>query len=275
MRLPSRPPKPTSEPDLARATHEIARRDGATKGERKAGRLIHASQNNYTVAAKTGVMHDKEFLLFQDHLRNPDPHGWVAIARMTSQDERNRGYVFSALASPASVDVLLKTPEHEVRSMDQGIHTFPEPNNSHEDIQIYLEPFVAQAVDKVYHNKYEFVRGFIRHHGLSLDQGKYAYVDPDGKEIARTMYSCMQVREDSLLDYLAARKKVLVIYYDHDRRLNVDVAKLFGTERINETLEREDAKYERSIINFEGGAYSRLVGKRIVRPSPTPSDRAG
>ena len=221
-------------------------------------------------------MHDKEFLLFQDHLRNPDPHGWVAIARMTSQNGKNRRYVFSALASPASVVVLLKTAKHEVGSMKRGIRTFSEPNDSREGVQVFLEPFVGLAVDKVCHNRYELARGFVRHYELFLDQEKCAYVDPDGEEIARTLYSCMQVREDSLLDYLVARKKVLAIYYDHDRRLNVNVAEMFGTECIRETLEGKDAKYERCIMNLdEGGAYSRLVGKRIVRPSPTPPDRAG
>ena len=216
-------------------------------------------------------MRNKEFLRFQDYRQNPDPHGWVTIARKTGNAAKNGRYVFSALASPASVDGLLTTCRHEVAYNRIGIQTFTEPNDSHVGVNVLLEPFVTiRKAGKAGHNRCELAPGFVRHYDLFLDQEKCAYVDPDGEEIARTLYGCMQVREDSLLDYLAARKRVLVLYYVHHRRLDVDVAEVFGTECVNESLRIKDARYELDICPHEGGAYSWFRGKRIVRPSPNP-----
>ena len=228
------------------------------------------------------MMSDKEYMLFKDHI-GARPQEWVTVSRMTSQCGKNRRFVFSALASKESADRLLKTPEHEVNPRRFGIPTFLEtdegvkfdPSDSYDEDGVHLEPFVLwMDFHGVRPDTYEIIQGFVAYHGLFFDQEKNAYVDLEGGEVVRVLPSCVQVSEEALHDYLAARDMVLVLYYDHDRRLDISVAKVFGKERVDRVPKVKDANYVQVIINLEdGSAYSRLLGKRIVRPDTEPLHR--
>ena len=224
-------------------------------------------------------MTPKEFMLFEDCLQSPDPPGWVTVSGLTDC-ERDSRFVFSALASPGSVGNLLKEPSHEVNPSWFGIPTFAksggrvsfEPNNSYREVGIYLEPFVFE---RDFHGARpgasEVVQDFAMYHDIFLDQGKKAYVDLEGEQIVRVLPSGMQVRENALRDYLAARQMVLVLYYKHQRRLEASVSELAGKERLDLYPEAADAKYRIVAGDAEGGGgFSMLLGKRVVRPYREP-----
>ena len=228
------------------------------------------------------MMSDKEYMLFEDHV-GAGPQEWVTVSRMTSQCGKNRRFVFSALASKESADGLLKTPEHEVNPRQLGIPTFLktdegvkfDPSESYDEDGVHLEPFVLwMDFHGVRPDTYEIIQGFVAYHGLFFDHEKNAYVDLEGREVVRFPPSCVQVREDALHDYLAARGMVLVLYYDHDRRRDISVEKMFGKERVDLVPKVKDANYVQVIINLEdGSAYSQLLGKKIVRPDTEPLHR--
>ena len=221
-------------------------------------------------------------MLFEDFLRRPDPPGWVTVSGLADCDRDSR-FVFSALASPGSVGELLKDPSHEVNPSRFGIPTFAksggrvsfEPNSQYEEGDIRLEPFVFE---RDFHGARpgasEVVQDFSMYHDLFLDQAKKAYVDLEGEQIVRVLPSGMQVREGALRDYLAARQMVLVVYYDHRRRLEASVSELAGTERLDLYPEAADAKYRIVAGDSEdGGGFSTLLGKKIVRPYGEPRHR--
>ena len=222
----------------------------------------------------------KEFLLFEDYLKSPDPHGWVTVAG-TDACARDSKYVFSALANQSSADSLLKTLRPEVhatwcrptfRKTDGGV-VF-EPDDLYLEGDVRIEPFVfRQGYACGPPNAYGVAQGFTRYHDLLFDYEKRAYVDCDGDEIVRAWQPHMQVREDALRDYLAARKMVLVLYYDHRRLGNAGVPELFGKERVDRSPESKDANYRIVVTDWNGGCLSKLLGKRIVRPYAEPRHR--
>ena len=229
-------------------------------------------------------MTPREFMLFEDCLQSPDPPGWVTVSGLTDCDRDSR-FVFSALASPGSVGELLKDPSHEVNPSRFGIPTFAksggrvsfEPNSPYRDRErnIHLEPFVFE---RDFHGARpgasEVVQDFAMYHDLFPDQGKKAYVDLEGEQIVRVLPSGMQVREEALRDYLAARQMVLVLYYDHRRRLDASVSELAGKDHLDLHPEAADAKYRIVAGDAEGGGgFSMLLGKRVVRPYGEPRHR--
>ena len=225
---------------------------------------------------------DKEFMLFEDYLRNPDPQGWITIAGITSRSETDSKFFFAALASPGSADDLLKTLEHEVNPMWFGIPTFEgsnndvsfKPKNRYEKGSILLEPFV---IKRRFHgtrpDTYEVVQDFVLYHDLFFDHEKDAYVNLEGDEIVRFELPHMQVREDALRDYLAARDRVLVLYYDHRRQRNINVAKVFGKESRSITGDRNGIYYSIKPSSNLNGPISWFCGKKIVRPYSEPRHR--
>lgn len=228
------------------------------------------------------MVSDKELMLFKDCIQSPDPPGWVTVSGLTDC-ERDSRFVFSALASPGSVGELLKDPSHEVNPSWFGIPTFAksegrvsfEPNNSYREVGIYLEPFVFE---RDFHGARpgasEVVQDLAMYHDLFLDQGKKAYVDLAGEQIVRVPPSGMQVSEKALRDYLAARQMILVLYYDHRRWLEASVSELAGKERLDLYPEAADAKYRIVAGDAEdGGGFSMLLGKRVVRPYAEPRHR--
>ena len=226
------------------------------------------------------MLSGKAFALFEDYLKSPDPHGWVTVAG-TGDYGRDSKYVFSALASQRSADRLLKTLRHEVsatwcmptfRKTDGGV-VF-EPDDLYMEGGIRIEPFVfRQGYVCGPPNAYGVAQGFTRYHDLLFDRDKRAYVDCDGDEIVRAWQPHMHVREDALRDYLAARKMVLVLYYDHHRQLDVGVSQVFGKELVEEVPEAKDANYSIVAQDRGGRSFSRLLGKRIVRPYAKPRHR--
>ena len=224
---------------------------------------------------------DKEFLMFKDYLENPDPHGWVTVAGTGDCDGDSKS-VFSALATPGSVDCLLKTPRHEVHEDSFGKPTFRktdggvvfEANDLHREEGICIEPFVFKQgylCDRG--GAYEISQSFARYHDLVFDCEKRAHVNCEGEEIVRFERPHMHVRRDALQDYLAAREMVLVLYYEHHRRLDASVAEVFGEERIESIPKSKDANYAITVTNWNGGSFSQFLGKKIVRPYPKPRHR--
>lgn len=221
-------------------------------------------------------------MLFEDYLRNPDPHGWITVAGITSRSEKDSRFFFAALASPSSADDLLKTLEHEVNPTWFGIPTFAgsdndvsfELRNRYEKGSVLLEPFV---IKRIFHgtrpDTYEVVQDFVLYHDLFFDHERDAYVDLAGDEIVRFERLHMQVREDSLRDYLAARDRILVLYYDHRRQRDVDVAEVFGEESLGIAGDRKGIRYSLKPSRNLDGPISCFCGKRIVRPYPEPSHR--
>ena len=229
------------------------------------------------------MMSDKEFMGFEDRLRRPDRAGWINVARRSHRCGKNRKHVFAALATPGSVDDLLKTWNHEVKAMWFGILVLTEtgkdvlfdPNNDYKKENVVIEPFALKRdFHKIRPDTYEIVQSFVLYHGLYFDQEKGAYVDLDGEEIVRVLPSWTQVREDALLDYLATRGMVLVLYYHYTRERNISVAEVFGKDRLDLVPKSEDATYSLIIMNpRHGSAHSQLVGKRVVRPHPKRAHR--
>lgn len=220
----------------------------------------------------------KEFLLFEDYLKIPDPHGWVTVAG-TGDCDRDSKFVFSALATLDSVDCLLKTPSHEVHEESFGNPTFRktdggaafEANDIHREENISMEPFVFKQgylCDRG--NAYEISQSFARYHDLAFDCEKRAHVDCEGEEIVRVGPPHMQVRKDALQDYLAARKMVLVLYYDHRRQTDASVSQVFGKERVESIPKVKDTNYSIVAADCDGRGFSRFFGKKIVRPYPKP-----
>lgn len=218
----------------------------------------------------------REFALFEDYVRKPDPLGWVTVAGINSRAGKDSRFVFSALASPGSADDLLKTLEHEVRPMRFGIPTCEgsdgevsfEPNNQYQEGNIFLEPFVIKRIfDGARPDTYEIVQEFALYHRLFFDHEKDAYVDLGGDEIVRFERPHMQVREDALHDYLAARKMVLVLYYDHHRQLDTGMAEAFEKEALGTVVNKNGICYNVRISRYKGGV-SRFCGKKIVWPHP-------
>ena len=226
------------------------------------------------------VMPGKEFLLFEDYLESPDPHGWVTVAG-TDDCDRDSKYVFSALATMGSADPLLKTVRPEVHAtwcMPTFVKTDGEvvfdPDDLYLEGDIRIEPFVfRQGHACGPPNAYEVAQGFTRYHDLRFDREKRAYVDCDGEEIVRVWQPHMYVREDALRDYLAARKMVLVLYYNHIRRASAGTAELLGKERVDRAPKAKDANYRIVAADWKGGCLSKLLGKRIVRPYAKPRHR--
>lgn len=228
------------------------------------------------------IPNDK-FLSFDDYIKNPDLQGWVTVLYVAELDEEDSRFVFSALARPSSVVDLLKTPDHEVHLTRFGMPTFIkasngvlfDPNNQYSEENIRLEPFV---LDRNFHgvrpDTYEVVQDFNLYHDLFFDLVRKAYVSLDGEEIVQISSSRIRVREDALRDHLAARRMVLVLYYDHRRHRNVRVADVFGKDRVEKQLQGSSFNYDIVAGDYwNDAAFSRLVGKKIVRPYQEPLHR--
>ena len=225
--------------------------------------------------------HDRESALFEDYLSNPDPPGWVTVAGMNDGPEDIK-FVFSALAAPDSEDDLLKTLEHEVNPMWFGIPTFAEsdgevsfdPQDLYKKESICLEPFVIKRrFQGVRPDTYEVAQSFVLYHDLFFDHEKDAYVDLAGEKIVRFVRPYMQVREDALRDYLAARKMVLVLYYDRRRQLDAGAAEALEKEAHDMAGNKNGIYYNIRISGDTHGPISWLCGKKIVQPYPEPLHR--
>ena len=222
---------------------------------------------------------DRKFLQFDDYLRNNGHQGWVTVYHKADRGADDSPFVFSALASPESTSALLETLEHEVHSYSFGKPTFVgsdsdpifEPNDSYSDGNVRLEPFVfVRNFHGVRPNTSEIVQSFALYHNLSFDPDRNAYVNLAGDKIVRISHMCMHVRETELHDYLAARKLVLVLYYDHYRWRDVSTAEVLGKTKSEMSASAEDFTYCIESYPVEGRAFSRFLGKKIIRPSCEP-----
>ena len=63
---------------------------------------------------KRRPLSDREFMTFDDYLKNPDVQGWITVSHKADRTEPDSRFVFSALAGPDAAADLLKTPDHEV-----------------------------------------------------------------------------------------------------------------------------------------------------------------
>ena len=214
--------------------------------------------------------HGRESALFEDYLRNPDPPGWVTVAGMNDGPQDIK-FVFSALAAPDSEADLLKTLGHEVNPMQFGIPTFAElngevsfdPGNRYERGSVRLEPFVIKRrFQGVRPDTYEVVQDFVLYHDLFFDHEKDAYVDLAGEKIVRFVRPHMQVREDALRDYLAARKMVLVLYYDRRRQLAAGAAEALEKESHDMAGNKNGIYYNIRISGDTYGPISWFCGKK-------------
>ena len=234
-----------------------------------------------TAPAPGATRHGRESALFGDYLLNPDPPGWVTVAGRNDGPEDIK-FVFSALATPGSEDDLLKTLEHEVNPTWFGIPTFEgsddnvsfEPKNRYEKGSVRLEPFVIKRrFQGVRPETYEVVQDFVLYHDLFFDHEKDAYVDLTGDKIVRFERPHMQVREDALRDYLAARKMVLVLYYDRRRQLDAGAAEAFEKNALVAAGSKNGIHYSVTISSDTHGPISWFCGKKTVRPYPEPLHR--
>ena len=222
---------------------------------------------------------DRRFLQFDDYLRNSKYQGWVTVYHKADRGEDDSPFVFSALASPESASALLETLEHEVHSYSFGKPTFVEsdgdilfePNNLYHNENVRLEPFViTRNFHDVRPNTSEIVQSFVLYHNLSFDHDRNAYVNLAGDKIVRISHMGMHVRETELHDYLAARKMILVLYYDHYRWRDVSTIEMLGKAKSEMCKSSKDFKYCIESYPVEGRAFSRFLGKKIIRPSCEP-----
>lgn len=252
-------------------------------GNTASSRPTSPAKNITAPSSMRPLIPDDKFMMFEDYLQRPDPQGWVTVMSTTDWSAKDCRFVFSALASTDSVTDLLSTSDHEVRTQF-GTPTLAncdggapfDLNDRYSDGNIRMEPFVLR---RNFHgarpDTYEIVQNFALYHDLFFDHERAAYVDLDGEEIVRVSPSSMQVREDALRDYLAARKMVLVLYHHHRRQRDMQVADVFGTERVDKDLDGDDSIYQIVIGHFleNGGALSMITGKKIVRPYDEPLHR--
>ena len=227
-------------------------------------------------------IYDREFMMFDDYLKNSDTQGWITVSHNADRSEMDSRFVFSALASPGSTTDLLKTPDREVNPFWFGTPSFIKSDgkvsfkhNLYSRGDVCLEPFVIKRnFHGVRPDTYEIIQDFVLYHDLFFDHGRRAYVNLEGEEIVRAPTSCMQVREDALRDYLAARQMNLVLYHDHRRRRDIQVAEVFGKDPVKQELNKPLSKYSLTIGHyFNGEALSMLCGKKIVQPYKEPLHR--
>lgn len=141
---------------------------------------------------------------------------------------------------------------------------------------VILEAFtIRRYFHTAFESRIEIVQNFILYHELYYDSKADRFINPITDDVVIDYVGPQHVRIGAtyLRDYLAARKKILVRFHDHRRFVKEDVGKIIGKDSDNFVARTDDSHYGVFLGKLdEGEAFSRLLGKDIVRPYDEPTN---
>jgi len=150
--------------------------------------------------------------------------------------------------------------------------------------EIPFEPLVlCRSFYGLRENSVELSEDFRLYHNLYYDRNKneFIFIDKSGEEdVAAKIEKInddfkVHIKTIYLRDFLAAKKMVLIRFYDHIRYSEKDLTKELGTDIIIYRKSEENFCYEiiidpksESILNWK--AFSRFLAKDMLPPLPQP-----
>ena len=156
---------------------------------------------------------------------------WITVARMDPLRRDDERIVFSALIDKKNFKEVIKSEKWEIDRLDVGLPHFDfghpyffRNGNEIKYIQgagvlnkIVLEPFVFYIQNNGhYKSHFNILQDFLLYHDLRLD-GNGNYVNPESEDIIIKVNNPehIDIKTHQLRDYLAARKKILVLYINY------------------------------------------------------------
>jgi hypothetical protein len=229
-----------------------------------------------------------EFLRFKDwiesneHLRSD----WITVARDDKPSVADSRGTFSALIRNTDHDsqTVLANFEWNVDSdfgqpffgRSEGVITL-DLGDKHLDNGVEFTPFtILRSFHTTHEGRAEIVQNFVLYHNLYWDSTAQKFLDPITNDavIDYVAPKFVRIKTTHLKDYLAARKMMLVRFHDHRRFVKEDVAKILGQQSEEFTVRNRESHYGIYIgtlgLGQENEAFSRLLGKDLVRPYEEP-----
>jgi hypothetical protein len=202
---------------------------------------------------------------------------WTVLYEYHNNSEVNR-CSYSGLLTNAQVVDVLKHDNWDLR-IGLGGPSFSQRRRGGVDTVEYdrfgfdgVEPAVyLRDFHGIKPPQFDLSEEFRLFHNLYHDRqnDRYVHVDDRGNEtiVADVVPDRCRVLTRFLRQYMAARQLALVLYFDHrvDAEVDVDAAKAaFPSQKVV----TPDRNYSFHIGEMMGRSFSRLVGKKIIRPPP-------
>jgi len=213
---------------------------------------------------------------------------WITVARMDPVGRDDERIVFSVLIDKTNSKEVIKSENWEIDRLDVGEYHFDfghpyffKNGNKIDYIQgagmlnkILIEPFIFYIPNNGhYKSHFEILQDFILYHDLRID-GKGNYVNPESAEVIIKVNNpeYINIKTHELKDYLAARKKILVLYINYERIFNDNIHNIISIERYEGKIENKDENYKLLVTKHyvPNQSFSWLRGKEIINPYSKP-----
>lgn len=185
---------------------------------------------------------------------------------------------YSALLLSTQVAHALKTTSWDL-SIGHGVPGLTQRREGDEEVTTY-DRFGMDGVEPILHcrdfhgikpRQFDLSEEFRLFHNLYHDRhnDRYIHVDDRGNEVIAAEISPgrAMVLTRLLRQYMAARQLALALFFDHRAHSDLDLATVKpALSPINKVA--ADRRYSFNVGDFDGKAFSRVVGKRIVFPLP-------
>lgn len=201
---------------------------------------------------------------------------WTIVYECQGGAEGNCFY--SGLLPPTRVGEVLKQASWNV-IIGQGGPGFSQTHKNGITVTTYdrfgmdsIEPIIyVRNFNGIKPRQFDLSEEFRLFHNLYHDRhiDRYIYVDNRGDEVVAAEVTPVRARVLTRLlrRYMAARQLALTLFFDHRVRADVDAEEAKATfPSIN--VANSDRCYSFGVGKNSYGALSRLVGKKIILPSP-------
>jgi hypothetical protein len=205
-------------------------------------------------------------------------HGeWVTLYEFTKTEHGDR-YYYSALIETNSVTRLLRSTDGELKighgtpgfsqSTAKGVVTTTYNRLGHCEVEplVHVRDFHGMKPGQI-----ELSEEFRLYHNLYHDRSNDVWIriDDAGNDtiVAKIDSDRVRVLNKYLRQYMAGRQMALVLYFDH--RAHEQVAPESAKAALpSQDVALTDRRYRFHVGDGSGCVFSRLIGKKIIRPPP-------
>lgn len=204
-------------------------------------------------------------------------HEWIRLYAVHSTDSESKAY-FSALIPHKHVSRVMKRSAWDLM-IGRGLPGFSQSYRTGKKKTTYHRFGTESALPIVFVRTFhdlkpsyiELLEEFRHYHDLYFDQhnNRYIRLDERGEDevVAKILPNGVEVKTRCVLQFMAARRLYLTVFFDHRVEASVDIAtarRAFPAESVTQ----DKLVYSFNIGQFTstGRTFSRFLGKKLIAP---------